>query len=74
LDGILSGAGFLPLTPKEDGDACVNGDLLSALFSWWPFVMLIAAWIVIVRFNRPRTASGITMIELYEQQSPKRGA
>jgi hypothetical protein len=30
--------------------------------------MLIAAWILIARFNHQRTASGLTMIELYEQQ------
>jgi hypothetical protein len=33
-----------------------------------PFVILIAAWILIARFNHQRTASGLTMIELYEQQ------
>lgn len=43
-------------------------ELLSALFSWWPFVMLIGAWIVMARICSPRTAFGTTMIELYEQQ------
>jgi hypothetical protein len=43
-------------------------DLLSALFSWWPFVIIIGMWIVLTRLSRPRTASGVTMIELYEQQ------
>jgi hypothetical protein len=42
-------------------------DLLSAVFSWWPFVVLIGAWIVITRFYY-RSKSGVTMIELYEQQ------
>jgi hypothetical protein len=35
-----------------------TGDLLSALVSWWLFVTHIAAWIVITRFNCPRTPSG----------------
>lgn len=43
-------------------------DLLSALFSWWPFVMFIAAWIVMARFTRQRTASGFTMIQLHDRQ------
>ena len=41
---------------------------LSALLSWWPFVVMIAAYILCVRFSRQRTASGLTLIELYEQQ------
>jgi hypothetical protein len=41
---------------------------LAVLVSWWPFVMFIAAWIVMNRFTRPRTASGATMIDLQEQQ------
>jgi hypothetical protein len=47
--------------------AMTTHDLLAALFSWWPFVMLIGAWIVITRFSRPCTASGATIIALYEQ-------
>jgi hypothetical protein len=43
-------------------------DFLTALYSWWPFVMLIGAWLLVARFTRARTASGATMIELYEQQ------
>jgi hypothetical protein len=43
-------------------------DLLVALFSWWPFIVIIGMWIVLVRLTRSRTASGATMIELYEQQ------
>jgi hypothetical protein len=50
-----------------DAFSMTTGDLLSALVSWWLFVMLIAAWIVITRFNCPRTPSGTTMIELCEQ-------
>jgi hypothetical protein len=46
----------------------MNSDTLSALISWWPLVALIAAWILIVRLNRQRRASGLTMIELYDQQ------
>jgi uncharacterized membrane protein len=42
-------------------------DLLSVMASWWPFIMLIGAWIVVARFSRQRTASGATMIELQEQ-------
>jgi hypothetical protein len=50
-----------------DAFSMTTGDLLSALVSWWLFVMLIAAWIVITRFNCPRTPSGTTMIALREQ-------
>lgn len=46
----------------------MNGDWISVLLSWWPFVMLIGAWILIVRLNRQRTASGLTVVDLYEQQ------
>ncbi|PAY07748.1 MULTISPECIES: hypothetical protein [Bradyrhizobium] len=46
----------------------MNGDWMSVLLSWWPFVMLIGAWILIVRLNRQRTASGLSVVELYEQQ------
>ena len=38
------------------------------LLSWWPFVVLMTAYILCVRFTRQRTASGLMMIELYEQQ------
>ena len=41
---------------------------ISVLVSWTPFVALMAVWIFLTRFNRQRTASGLTMIELYEQQ------
>ena len=46
----------------------MNRDWLSTLLSWWPFVMLIGAWILIVRLTRQRTTSGLPTIELYEQQ------
>jgi hypothetical protein len=45
----------------------MNGDWSSVLLSWWPFVMLIGAWIVITRFTQ-RTASGVSVIELCERQ------
>ncbi|WP_420966341.1 hypothetical protein [Bradyrhizobium sp. B120] len=46
----------------------MHGDWISVLLSWWPFVMLIGAYILIVRLNRQRSASGLTAIELCEQQ------
>ncbi len=45
----------------------MNGDWQSVLLSWWPFVMLIGAWIVISRFSY-RTKSGVSAIELCQQQ------
>ena len=45
----------------------MNGDLLSVLLSGWPFVMLIGARIVVSRFAY-RTKSGVSAIELCEQQ------
>ncbi|WP_315837415.1 hypothetical protein [Bradyrhizobium prioriisuperbiae] len=41
-------------------------DLLTALFSWWPFVMLIGAYLLATRFLRPRSTTEI--VELYKQQ------
>ena len=41
---------------------------LSVLIAWLPFIGLVIAYILCVRFSRPRTASGFTMIDLYEQQ------
>jgi hypothetical protein len=55
------------LPVKEDGNAYMNGDWLSVLLSWWPFVMLIGAWIVISRFTYP-TKSGVSAVELCQQQ------
>lgn len=46
----------------------MSGDWISTLLSWWPFALLVGAYILIVRLNRQRTASGITCIDLYEQQ------
>jgi hypothetical protein len=46
----------------------MNEDWLRILLSWLPFVVLILAYILCARFTRQRTASGLTMIELYEQQ------
>jgi ATP-dependent Zn protease len=43
-------------------------DWVRVLLSWWPFIVMIIAWIVVMRVSRQRTASGATMIELYEQQ------
>jgi hypothetical protein len=40
----------------------------SVLISWLPFVVIVAALLLCVRFTRHRSASGLTMIELYEQQ------
>jgi hypothetical protein len=68
MDDILSAAGLLRCPIKEDGDAYMSsGDWLSVLLSWWPFVMLIGAWIVISRFTY-RTKSGVSAIELCQQQ------
>jgi hypothetical protein len=51
----------------QGGDVLYDDYLLSVMASWWPFIMLIGAWIVVARFTRQRTASGATMIELQEQ-------
>jgi hypothetical protein len=61
LDGIWS------LTRKVETFCMTTHYLLSVMASWWPFIMLIGAWIVVARFSRQRTASGATMIELQEQ-------
>jgi ATP-dependent Zn protease len=43
---------------------------LSVLVSWLPFLLLIAVWFWISRTvgMKARGRSGVTMIELYEQQ------
>ena len=48
----------------------MNQYWVSVFVSWMPFVALIVVWILCVRFtSRQRTtSSGLTMIELYEQQ------
>ncbi|MGY3618972.1 hypothetical protein [Bradyrhizobium sp. USDA 10063] len=47
-----------PVPVKENGNAGMNGDLLSALSSWWP-LLLVAAWIVITRFSGQRAPLGL---------------
>ena len=37
----------------------MNGDWLSALSSWWPFFLLISAWIAFTRFGRRRALLGL---------------
>jgi ATP-dependent Zn protease len=48
----------------------MQGDWLSAIVSWVPFLILIGAWFWLSRSMgmRARGSSGATMIELYEQQ------
>ena len=43
---------------------------LSLLLSWFPFLVLIVLWVWVSRSigMRARSRSGVTMIELYEQQ------
>jgi len=43
---------------------------MSLVVSWLPFLVLIGLWFWVSRRSgmRARTASGVTMIELYEQQ------
>jgi hypothetical protein len=43
-------------------------DILFAMYSWWPFILIMGGWILIMRLSRPRTASGATIIEICEQQ------
>lgn len=45
-------------------------DWVSLLVSWLPFLILIGVWFFLSRSMgmRARSASGATMIELYEQQ------
>jgi ATP-dependent Zn protease len=45
-------------------------ELMSAVVSWLPFLVLIGLWFWFSRRNgmQARGASGVTMIELYEQQ------
>ena len=48
----------------------MQGDWLSVLISWLPFLVLIGVWLWLSRYMgmRARGKSGATMIELYEQQ------
>jgi hypothetical protein len=44
------------------------GDILLAMYSWWPFILIVGGSILAMRAMRQRTSSGATMIDLYEQQ------
>jgi len=43
-------------------------DILLAMYSWWPFILMMGGFIFAMRVMRQRTASGATMIDLYEEQ------
>lgn len=43
-------------------------DILLAMYSWWPFILIAGGSILAMRVMRQRTPSGATMIDLYEQQ------
>ncbi|WFU82951.1 hypothetical protein QA645_09500 [Bradyrhizobium sp. CIAT3101] len=43
-------------------------DILLAMYSWWPFILIVGGSILAMRTMRQRTSSGATMIDLYEQQ------
>ena len=43
-------------------------DILLAMYSWWPFILIMGGSILAIRTMRQRTSSGATMIDLYEQQ------
>ena len=45
-------------------------ELMSLAVSWLPFLLLIGLWFWLSRRTgmQARTASGVTMIELYEQR------
>lgn len=43
-------------------------DILLAMYSWWPFILIVGGSILVMRVMRQRTPSGATMIDLYEQQ------
>ncbi|HEY1543116.1 MAG TPA: hypothetical protein VGG01_11960 [Xanthobacteraceae bacterium] len=46
----------------------MDGNWGSLLLSWVPFVGIVLAYILCVRFSRQRTAAGLTIIDLYELQ------
>jgi len=48
----------------------MHSDWTALLISWLPFLILIGVWFYLSRSMgmRARSASGATMIELYEQQ------
>jgi hypothetical protein len=43
-------------------------DILLAMYSWWPFILIVGGSILAMRVMRQRAPSGATMIDLYEQQ------
>ncbi|PPQ19025.1 hypothetical protein CV770_12915 [Bradyrhizobium sp. AC87j1] len=43
-------------------------DILLAMYSWWPFILIVGGSILAMRAMRQRTSSGATMIDLYEEQ------
>lgn len=43
-------------------------DILLAMYSSWPFILIVGGSILAMRAMRQRTSSGATMIDLYEQQ------
>ncbi|MET4198617.1 hypothetical protein [Bradyrhizobium sp. LA6.12] len=43
-------------------------DILLAMYSWWPFILIVGGSTLAMRVMRQRTSSGATMIDLYEQQ------
>ena len=48
----------------------MQGDWLSTVVSWLPFLVLMGVWFWFARSSgmRARGSSGVTMIDLYEQQ------
>jgi ATP-dependent Zn protease len=48
----------------------MQGDWLSSVVSWLPFLVLMGVWFWFARSSgmRARGSSGVTMIDLYEQQ------
>jgi ATP-dependent Zn protease len=48
----------------------MQGDWLSTAVSWLPFLILMGVWFWFARSSgmRARGSSGVTMIDLYEQQ------
>jgi hypothetical protein len=57
-----------PAQASKSGDVFMDGNWGSLLLSWVPFVGIVLAYILCVRFSRQRTAAGLTIIDLYELQ------
>jgi hypothetical protein len=57
-----------PAQASKSGDVFMDGNWGSLLLSWVPFVGIVLADILCVRFSRQRTAAGLTIIDLYELQ------